>query len=307
MMFFLGGIFKTIFFIDVLASIPLMLLSFYGIYYAVDRLNLYRYPILLFVGLSLPNFAVWTSIHSKEAVACFFCGVLAVMIIRFLNEDFKIRFIYLIALYFCLLFKPQYLLFIAQALVFLRLIAFFKMGPTATFLLGVIMFTLNLVGVYLLRDLIDTLAQGMYLHFTYKDPEMAKSTRSADPWLEQYGFFKQAPYGMFIAFWGPTVKEMVSKPVQLIAGIESGFLLLLFMLLCYKRLTYFLNKGLFNPRIYFALGIIIVGILFVHYPFGFLNPGSGIRYRANFYLLFLLMLFYLFDMNAISRIIKNKI
>ncbi len=304
MMGFFGGLFKKIFFLDVLASIPLLLLSFYGIYYAVDRLSLYRHPILLFLLLSLPNFAVWTSIHSKEAVGCFFSGIIAVMVIRFLNGNFRLHAVYFIALYLCLLFKPQYLLFILQVLVFLRLAGWFKLNPVGGFTLGTIIVLCNVFTIFFFRDTIDLLAQGMYIHFSYDDPDLAQSTRSADAWLEPYGFFRVAPYGMFIAFWGPTFSEMISKPAQLIAGLESLMLVMLFFFLSYKRVLRFIKSGFFNPNLFFALLIIIIGILFVHYPFGYLNPGSGIRYRANFYLLFLLLLFYLFDFARVTYTVK---
>src|SRR5690606_15641222 len=83
MMNFTGALFKRVFFMDALASIPLCLLSMYGIYYAIDRLKLLEYPKLLALLLVMPNFGVWTSIHSKEAVACFFSGIIAVLIVNF--------------------------------------------------------------------------------------------------------------------------------------------------------------------------------------------------------------------------------
>ncbi|WP_166332553.1 hypothetical protein [Sphingobacterium chungjuense] len=304
MMVFFGGIFKKVFFLDVLASIPSMLLSLYGIYYAVERLFLYRYPILLFILLSLPNFAVWTSVHSKEAVGCFFSGVIAVMIVRFLNGNFRLHAIYFVALYLGMLFKPQYFLFILQVLVYLRLTGWLKLGSVGGFTFGAFVVFCNVFAIFFLRDTIDLLARGMYIHFTYDDPDLAQSTRSADAWLEPYGFFKVAPYGMFIAFWGPTISEMLAKPAQLIAGLESFFLVTLFLFLCYRRVLRFVKFGYFNPYLFFTLFIIIIGILFVHYPFGYLNPGSGIRYRANFYLLFLLLLFYLFDLVSVTNKVK---
>src|SRR4051812_6000741 len=80
MMQFAGAVCKLIFGADVLACLPFMLLSFYGVYYAVDRLNLYQYSAYILILFSLPNFGVWTSILGKEAVGCFFSSVIGVVI-----------------------------------------------------------------------------------------------------------------------------------------------------------------------------------------------------------------------------------
>jgi len=305
LMFFTGALFKKIFILDVFASIPCLLLSFYGIYYAIDRLNLYKYPLLLILALSLPNFGVWTSIHSKEAVGCFFAGIISVTTIQFLNGNFKIKLIDILALYLCLIFKPQYLLFILQALVYLKLCYWLKLNPIYCFVLGLLMVFINLSVIYFLKDLIDQLATGMYVHFNYSDESLAQSTRTGEAWLEQYGFLKEAPYGMFISFWGPTLSEMLSKPTHLISGIESLILCLIFLVLLTRRLSYVINALSFNPKLFFTLFIIFFGILFVHYPFGYLNPGSAIRYRENFLLLFLVLGFYLFDYKRVNLFLKK--
>jgi len=290
MMVFLGGLFKKIFLVDVLASIPFMILSFYGVYYAVDRLNLYRYPKLVLLILCMPNFLIWTSVLSKEAVGCFFSGILVVLVVRHIKGDCRFRWIDYVALYLCFLFKPQYLLFIGQAILFLKVAKWAALTSAYTMLLGCLIIFLNLGLLYVFREQIDTLAQGMYIHFTYSDPDMALSTRNPDPWLVKYGFFKEAPYGMFISFFGPTFHEMLSKPTHMISGLESVFLLFLYAYMIAFRIIKVYKKRAFDPKIFISYIIIFLGILFVHYPFGYLNPGSAIRYRENFYLLFSILL-----------------
>ncbi|EOX4329181.1 hypothetical protein ACPF35_003484, partial [Vibrio cholerae] len=58
-----------------------------------------------------------------------------------------------------------------------------------------------------------------------------------------------------------------------------------------KLLLISINTGRLN--VYFVGIFLTVSLwaLFVHYPFGALNPGSAIRYRENFYA-FLVILFY---------------
>jgi hypothetical protein len=291
---FTGALFKIIFQSDVLACIPFTLLSFYGIYYAVDRLNLYAYSVYIIILFSLPNFAVWTSVLGKEAVGCFFSSVIAVMLIRKMNGPYRLKLIDYVALYLCLLFKPQYMLFVLQALAFLSLTNRFADKKYFPLLVGSIIIIANIAVIYHYRDVVDELARGMAIHFKSNDTGLAQSTRSETPWLAPYGFFKEAPYGMAIAFFGPTLQEMLHKPAQLIAGIESLIMIACMLCLCLPKITYNMHYMRFNPTIFFTFVIIFVGILFVHYPFGFLNPGSAIRYRSNFYALFVIMLLYQF-------------
>ncbi|MDB5111064.1 MAG: hypothetical protein JWR67_2178 [Mucilaginibacter sp.] len=307
LMRFLGALFKLIFRADVLACIPFMLLSFYGIYYAVDRLNLYKYAAYILILFSLPNFGVWTSVLGKEAVGCFFSAVIAVMLIKKLNGPYKLKLIDYVALYLCAIFKTQYLLFILQALMFLTITHKFRDKKHFPLILGLILISLNIVALYAFRDLIDELARGLIIHFKSPDPNLAQSTRSEAPWLVHYGFFHSAAYGMFISFFGPTFSEMSHKPTQFLAGIESMIMIFCFLLLLWPRLKYNLSSFRFNPTIFITYFIVFIGILFVHYPFGFLNPGSAIRYRCNFYALFVLLLLYLLDRADYAKIRDNAI
>lgn len=295
LMQFSGALFKRIFVLDVLACLPFMLLSFYGVYYAVKELNLYRYALVILILFSLPNFGIWTSILGKEAVGSFALCVIAVMLIKKLRGRYRLRMIDFLVLYLCVLFKPQYLLFIIQAWIFIAIVKQFKDKKIFPLALGVFAILLNITALYLLRDYVDLLAKGMAVHFRYNDPNLAQSTRSETPWLEHYGFYLHALYGMFIAFFGPTFSEMLHKPAQMIAGFESLAMLACFLTLLMPRIKHFYKNTSFNPTIWFVYFIVFAGILFIHYPFGFLNPGSAIRYRANFYPLFVVMLLNLFE------------
>lgn len=301
---FIGAVSRSVFRSDLLACIPFMLLSFYGVYYAVDRLNLYRYAPYIIILFSLPNFAVWTSVLGKEAVGCFFSSVIAVIIIKKLNGPYRLKLIDYFALYLCFMFKPQYLLFVMQAIVYLTLISKFRDKKYLPFIVGVIIITANVVAIYYFRDMIDGLARGMAIHFKSNDPNLARSTRSEEPWMVPYGFFHSALYGMFIAFFGPTPAEMLNKPAHLLSGIESLVMITCFLFLLGPRLRYNLKTLRFNPKIFMTYFIVFIGILFIHYPFGFLNPGSAIRYRSNFYVLFVLLLLYQFSRKYLHYIRK---
>jgi hypothetical protein len=291
---FAGAISRLVLRLDILACIPFMLLSFYGVYYAVDRLNLYRYSTYILILFSLPNFGVWTSVLGKDAVGCFFMCIISVILVKKLQGKYSLKLIDYFALYLCLIFKPQYLLFVLQAIVYLTITHHFKDRKNFPFWFGVFIIVANVILIYLARDIIDELARGMAIHFKSSDPTLARSTRSELPWMEHYGFFKSALYGMFISFFGPTFSEMLHKPAHLLSGIESMIMLLSFLILLIPRLKYIFKTLRFNPRVFMTYFIVFTGILFLHYPFGFLNPGSAIRYRSNFYALFVIMILYLF-------------
>jgi len=200
---FTGALCKMIFQADVLACLPFMMLSFYGIYYAVDRLNLYPYAVYILIIFSLPDFGVWTSILGKEAVGCFYSAVIAVALVKKMDGYYRLKAIDYLAFYLCALFKPQYLLFILQAFFFVMVSKRFSDKKRFPLFFGLIIIALNVVVVYIFRDLIDELARGMAIHFRFSDPNLAHSTRSEEPWLVPYGIFHSAPYGMFIAFFWP--------------------------------------------------------------------------------------------------------
>ncbi len=294
LMDFLGNSLKKIFYFDIIACFPFLLLSFYGVYYAVKKLNLHYAGILLMILLSMPNFGIWTSILSKEAVGCFYSGILGVLIINFYNGNFKVKAIDVLALYLCFIFKPPYFVFIIQALIFLRIVNGFKFSTGLVSILAVFMLLFNVGAIYLFREEIDLAARALYVHFTnFGDPDLAKSTRE-NAFEEQFDFFRKMPFGMFISFFGPTVTEMLDKPTHLLSGIESTLILLLFFFLSLRSLLRPVLHYRFNPKLLFIYLLLFSGFLFSNYPFGILNPGSAVRYRENFYLIFVIMLVYLY-------------
>jgi hypothetical protein len=127
----------------------------------------------------------------------------------------------------------------------------------------------------------------MPAHFSLE----AGSTRENTIWVNDFDVFWNAPYGMLISFFGPTINEALSKPTHLFAFLESLFIVLVFFYGLLKLTLISINTGRLNV---YYLGVFLTAmlwILFVHYPFGALNPGSAIRYREGFYA-FLVILFY---------------
>lgn len=283
--YFLGGI-------NVLSNLPFTLYSFWIVRWAIRKLELREYvpSYLLLILISLPNFCIWTSVCAKELAGLTFSAVYAVLIINFLKGDYKIRGRDILATYLCLMFKPQYFPFILQGLLYIYFAGKWCRSQRSKMILGLVFVGTNCLFLYLIREIINQYAGMMYVHF---DMEMAKSTRE-NIFLADGDFFRYLPWGMFISFWGPTLGEMVEKPLHLIAGTESLIILSLFLILAGKFVARFLLLGKVNVTLFFSYFIIITGICFIHYPFGIFNPGSAIRYRTNFLFLFVVLLMYLY-------------
>jgi hypothetical protein len=273
----------------VFANLPFVFLSIFGVFYAVKRLELNnRELIFLLTLLSLPSFGIWTSIASKEAMAVFFMGIILGFAIDVIKKNRNKNYVLVVvAFYLCAIFKPQYLIGILALIIFVyvsRKLSLKGMGNLA--LLG-LFFILSFTILYVFRHQINELSFIMPSHFRLE----AGSTRDNTIWLNDFDVFWNAPYGMFIGFFGPTFNEALLKPTHLLVFFESLFIVLIFFYGLLKLTLISINTGRLNV---YYLGIFLTAtlwILFVHYPFGALNPGSAIRYREGFYA-FLVILFY---------------
>lgn len=282
---FLGGV-------NILSNFPFTLYSFWIIRWTVQKLELRKYisSNLLMILLSLPNFCIWTSVCSKELAGLTFSAVYAVLVVNFLKGDYKIRWRDIGATYLCLLFKPQYFPFVFQGLLYIYIARQWCRSHRSQVFLGLMIVAADCLLLYHFRELVDLYAGMMYVHF---DLAAAESTRD-NIFLTAGDFFRHLPSGMFIGFFGPTLGEMMEKPLFLIAGLESSIILLLFLFLAGKFVARFFLLGRINVILFFSYFSIITGICLIHYPFGIFNPGSAIRYRTNFLFLFVIMFMYLY-------------
>lgn len=284
-------------------SFPFLVLSFIGIYYPVSKLQLKKRQLVgLLALLSLPSFGVWTSIASKEAVSVFFMGViLAAYIDIYERRPVQKKFIFIIAIYLCLVFKPQYMIGVIALFLFTYLSRKFGLRALSKILLFFIAIIVGCSVLYYFRDIIDSLSKMMPAHFSMD----AGSTRDNTIWVEQYDFFRNAAYGMYIAFVGPTLQEALSKPTHMMAWLESMFILAVFMVLVLKYLLVAARRSRINVMFLAGFSLVAFWILLVHYPFGALNPGSAVRYRESFYG-FLVCLFLFMYRNAMTSAAEGR-
>lgn len=301
---YFGGL-SSLFLGSILGNFPFMLLSFYGIYYSVSKLNLKKKQlIIIFFLLSLPSFGVWSSIAGKEAIGVFFMGIILGYIIDIIEDNrFKLKFIEIIAFYLLFLFKGQYAIAIFSLIIYIYLSRKLKLKAYGKLILILFHIIVSVIGFYILKDLINELSFIMPKHFSLN----GGSTRENTIWVDDYDVFVNAPYGMFIAFWGPTLNEVINKPLQSIAFIESSIIFSFFIYFLLLLLNKVLKTSKINIFILSLIFILFFWLLFVHYPFGVLNPGSALRYRENFYGFLVVFLFYLYNKYLKRKDVQNLI
>jgi hypothetical protein len=113
-----------------LGNFPFLVISFVGVYYPVSKINLTKKQLLgVLAMLSLPSFGVWTSIASKESVSVFFMGMmLAAYIDIYEHRPIQNKFFFLLSVYLCLVFKPQYIIGVFAIFSFCKNISFYSDG-----------------------------------------------------------------------------------------------------------------------------------------------------------------------------------
>lgn len=264
-------------------------LSFYGVYLPLKKMNLSNKRLtFILIFLSVPSFGVWTSIVSKESVSVFFMGViLASFIDIFERKKTSHKLLLFICLYLCVIFKPQYMTGIISLYVYLLLCRTFNLRAYGKLVVLILFLGCSFTFLYVLRDYIDTLSFTIPQHFQSD----GSSTRENTIWINQYDVFLNAPFGIFIALFGPTLSEALLKPQFFLTFLESFLILCAFLYLVLKTILLSVKRESFNIHLFSIFFVASIWLVFVHYPFGVLNPGSAVRYREGLYP-FLVCLFY---------------
>jgi hypothetical protein len=219
----------------------------------------------------LPSFTLWSSISSKEAIMVFAMGFGVAFLINLHYGTAKLRPVHFVAIWIIFAFKPHFapaLLYMLGAILVFR---FVRYKATAALVLGMA----SLAPLYYLRDVVDELSFAVAPHFLG-----GTSTRDVF-WVDQYDVFWRAPYGMFQAFMGPTMSEALTSGnvMQVVTFLEGLALIAIFVFYSARSL-----KQLPAHALVFS-AFSLFWILFANYPLGILNPGSAIRYRADYALL----------------------
>lgn len=274
-----------------MSNLPCMICSVFVIRWAIEKTKLRENmpSLLLMAILCLPNFCIWTTVYSKEFIGLVISAIFGVLFVRFFNGDFTLKLRDYMAIYLCLLFKPQYLPFIFQGLFYIYVCKRWVRSVNSMGILAIVVVVINIGVIMALTPLINKLSLMMYAHFDFG----GTSTRM-NIFVKDGDFFRYMPYGMAIAFWGPTIDEIMKSPLMIMAALESCIMCCLLIWMSSGILRQLFTKGRISPIHFFSTLFTTIGILLVHYPFGIFNPGSAIRYRTNFLFLFIIILSYLY-------------
>ena len=213
---------------------------------------------------------MWTSIASKETIVVAAAAVLAGVMLRMHFNTRRPGFILpSVALVILYIFKPHYL----AAVVFVLLGSWLCARVRQPAFLVTMGGLASLLLLYLMRNVVDELAFSVQrLMFA---SEIGRSGRAEKLLVDKYDVFWKAPEGMFQAFMGPSLTEIMVSPLALVTFIESGLILFVLMLALAVKFHRI-------PAYNFLLGIFtIFWLMFPNYPFGIVNIGTAIRYRSG--------------------------
>lgn len=245
-------------------------------YYALkSKNNSWLLLILLF-----PSALTWTSIVGKEAIYFGCVGIFLILWIDLIKEKLSYRHLsFIIPLGLCALLRPHYTI----SLLWLALSALIIKSNIVNKRLLTLVFIIFIVGIIYL--LIPELAKRGYGGID----QTARASRNLSLNIHTLEAFKsKMSIGIVFGIIGPLPSELVRRPefipffiegiVVLIAPFAIGFIL-------FKKTREINNHVYFSNLIYGVVPAIIILVL-IHAPFGILNPGSAIRWRVNFELIF---------------------
>jgi len=230
--------------------------------------------------LVLPSFNLWTSVASKEALVAATLGMVLAAFARLqtarrVNRAALVFFAIVLAM-----LKPHY--FVAVLYLFAATLTTKRVKQRAAMALALGLASLSLL--FLVADYLDEQARVVASHFRVG----ARTLTREMYFVDAYDVFFKAPYGMFQSFFGPTISEAMLGPLQMVSFVESIFLVAVLVLLAAHRLL--------DLRVHETVigGFTLFWILFASYPFGIMNPGSAVRYRAGYVVLVAFVVIFLF-------------
>ncbi|WP_113660533.1 hypothetical protein [Pedobacter nanyangensis] len=282
----IAGNITRVFFTPLASHLFFCILSFYGIYYAVSKLEIPKNDLVaLLVVLSFPDFAMWTSVVGKEAFTVFTTGIILGNVINLLKgEKITNHFLLLICIVLSMLIRPHYSIGLITFLLFLFICRHFYLKRLSMFALNISVFVILTSIVFLFvvpfvnaGGFVD-LAQAYFLGY-----EDAGAMRNQNFWQNNHDYFTKMPQGAFIALMGPTFFDSLIRPVYFPFFLQSLFFLIFIGYYLSKSFYIQFKHNSYSQYFFFAVFYVLILNMIMHYPFGLFNSGSAIRYRAAFY------------------------
>ena len=239
----------------------------------------------LLLILLLPSSLVWTSIVGKEAIYFGCVGFFLILWIDLIKEKISYRhLLVIIPFVICALLRPHY----TVGLLWLAFSAFVLQKNSLTnsrivYAVIIIIFFILIIGIlnYLMPDLAERGIGAI--------DRTAKASRNvALNIISLKSFISHLDTGMLFGIVGPFPSELLHRPEFIPFFIEGIIILispLIIGIFLFKKTRKTKNNIYILNFIYGVVPAIII-VALVHAPFGVLNPGSAIRWRVNFELIF---------------------
>ena len=269
-----------------------------------------RWPILLI--LLLPSSMIWTSVIGKEAIFYLCFSILLIMWSQFIKSKFKLKYFLIIvsASLICIILRPHYFICIPW-LFWVSVILKTKLNHKSIILFSYLFIILSLFFIlfggsyiddYFNINLFDIQSRAFHAidvsarasRFDYLGLSNPDHHFSPHKWdvlhLKKTLLIFQNYFGLgfFFGIIGPFLNETIKRPEFIPFFIEGIIILIspiiLFLYIRVKKLFSYNNIYCLN-YIYGVLPAIIL-VMIIHAYFGVLNPGTAIRWRINFELIF---------------------
>jgi len=250
-------------------------LAYVGILYLLNHLRPGARAAALLLFFS-PSFNLWTSLPAKETVMVAATAVILVAILRMAENRRPPIILATISVYLVAIMKPQFLAPIILIAWGVFASHWIKERTQAV----AVALILSLAALILVLPALDAIIpERATSHF--RDTGLgARSTRLEDFWTEPGDLLWKAPEGMVLAFWGPTLTEARTTVLHAFTLAESATIGLVVV---YVTLLHILRLPLYNLLLSFSATFWLV---FSNYPQGVYNPGTAIRYRSGWFVLF---------------------
>jgi hypothetical protein len=251
-----------------------------------NRIN----PRLFWACNLVPHFLVWSGSSSKEQIVII-CGIIVIDFSTkylFIARKLKIDILWvLISLWFIYFIRPNY--FVIYCTIFLSSIFFSSASKTMTkrlsvgiWLMAYLIISLGLIIILLLdtkfisEDVVRymKIVEGSFLAYD------GGSNRTDIQWNNFTDFIYSAPWGILQGFIGPTLPEVIKKPLQFPVFIEGLVYLWILIYLFFKLFKLAGAINILRVQILPYMFIVLIVVL-VSYPYLIFNPGSALRYKQS--------------------------
>lgn len=267
--------------------------------------NYHKKFILLL--LLLPSSFVWTSIVGKEAIFFGFLSLFLINWVSLINKKLNYQYIWVIFAFIpCLILRPHYSIGIAWLMVAMFIINIKKQNH---FWLLLILFTVFIATIcFFYPDLINR-------GYGAIDPN-ARASRfymlGIDPSVDSREAYRSYLFlGFIFGIVGPLPHELINRPEFIPFFIEGVMIILspiLIGLAIYKN-SFYNKENLYLLNFIYGVIPALVLLMIIHAPFGILNPGSAIRWRINFEMVFYiapLLIYFELKKDAIKHTLSSK-